>query len=61
MFDTSNYPKEGHPSGIEVGVNKKVIGMFKDECGGEQIIELVGLRAKLCSYQMDKGKHRKKV
>ena len=60
MFDTSNYPKEGHPPGIEVAVNKKVIGMFKDECGGEQIIEFVGLRAKLYSYQMDEGKIEKK-
>ena len=30
-FDTSNYPSD-HPSGIETGINKKVIGMFKDEC-----------------------------
>ena len=27
-FDTSNYAKH-HPSGIPVGLNKKVIGMFK--------------------------------
>lgn len=33
MFDTSNYPKD-HKSDIETGVNKKVIGMFKDEAGG---------------------------
>ena len=32
-FDTSNYPKD-HPSGIEVDVNKKVLGKFKDEAGG---------------------------
>ncbi|XP_048587295.1 uncharacterized protein LOC125570163 [Nematostella vectensis] len=59
MFDTSNFPK-GHPSGIEVGVNKKVIGMFKDEAGGQQITEFVGLRAKLYSYKMDEGKEEKK-
>ena len=58
-FDTSNYP-EDHPSGIEVGVNKKVGGMFKDEAGGQQIIEFVGLRAKLYSYMMDEGKEEKK-
>ena len=52
MFDTSNYPKD-HPSGIEIGSNKKVIGMFKDEAGGKQIAEFVGLRAKLCTYRMD--------
>ena len=38
MFDTSDYPKD-HPSGIETGVNKKVIGMFKDEPGGLVISE----------------------
>jgi len=31
-YDTSDYPKD-HPSGIKSGVNKKVIGMFKDEAG----------------------------
>ena len=35
-FDTSNYP-ENHPSGIKIGVNKKVIGKFKDEAAGKQI------------------------
>ena len=45
-FDTSDYPKD-HPSGIEVGVNKKVIGMFKDEAAGKQITHFLGLRAKL--------------
>jgi hypothetical protein len=50
-FDTSNFPKN-HPSGIEVGVNKKVVGMFKDECGGQILEEFVGLRSKLYSYKM---------
>ena len=44
-FDTSNYPKE-HASGIETGVNKKVIGLMKDEVGGKIITKFVGLRAK---------------
>ena len=51
-FDTSNYPSK-HPSGIEIGVNKKVIGMFKDEAGGEVIAKFVGLRAKNYSYIYD--------
>ena len=40
-FDTSDYP-ENHPSGIKSGVNKKVIGKFKDEIAGKQITHFVG-------------------
>ena len=58
-FDTSDYPK-GHPSGIPTGVNKKVLGMFKDEAAGKIIKEFVGLRAKLYSYKMDEGKENKR-
>ena len=52
LFDTSNYPKD-HASNIPTGVNKKVIGMFKDECGGKQISEFVGLRPKLYAFHVD--------
>ena len=58
-FDTSNFPKD-HPSGIQVGVNKKVVGMFKDEAGGKIIEEFVGLRSKLYSYKMYEGWEEKK-
>ena len=58
-FDTSDYI-EGHPSGIPTGVNKKVLGMFKDEAAGKIIKEFVGLRAKLYSYKMDEGKENKR-
>ena len=58
-FDTSNYPKD-HPSGIPTGVNKKIIRMFKDEASGLQVVEFVGLRAKLYAYLMDQGKKSKK-
>ena len=58
-FDTSNYPKD-HPSGILTGVNKKVIGMFKDEASGKQIAEFVGLRAKLYSYRVEEEYEEKK-
>ena len=55
-FDTSGYPED---LPIKVGVNKKVIGMFKDEAGGKQIEEFVGLRAKLYSYTMAGEDHKK--
>ena len=51
-FDTSDYPSD-HPSGIITGVNKKVIGMFKDEASGKQITHFVGLRPKLYSYKVE--------
>ena len=54
-FDTSDYP-EVHPSGILTGVNKKVIGMFKDEVGGKQITHFVGLRPKLYSFKIEEDK-----
>ena len=34
--------------------------MFKDEAGGKQIVEFVGLRAKLYSYKMLNGYEDKK-
>ena len=58
-FDTSNFPKD-HPSGIEADRNKKVVGMFKDEAGGEIIEEFVGLRAKLYSYRISGKEDHKK-
>ena len=51
-FDTSDYPPN-HKSGIQTGVNKKVIGMFKDEVAGRQITHFVGLRPKLYSYKVE--------
>ena len=59
MFDTSDYPPN-HPSGIPSGVNKKVLGMFKDEAGGKVIDEFVGLWAKSYSYKMSEGEESKK-
>ena len=47
-FDTSRYcPNQPFP----VGLNKKVIGLMKDELGGKIMTEFVALRPKLCSYK----------
>ena len=59
-FNTSDYPSN-HPSGIKTGLNSKVLGMFKDEAGGKQFVEFVGLRAKLYSYKMLDGSEDKNV
>ena len=58
-FDTSDYPPN-HESGILTGVNKKVIGMFKDEVAGRQITHFVGLRPKLYSFKVEGEKANKK-
>ena len=50
-FDTSAY--QADHKGIKLRVNKKVIGMMKDETAGRVIREFVGLRSKLYSYLMD--------
>ena len=46
-FDTSNYTFD-RP--FSTGINKKVIGLMKDDIGGDIITEFVALRPKVCSY-----------
>ena len=58
-FDTSDYP-DNHKSGIPTGVNKNVLGVFKDEAAGKCIKEFVGLRAKLYSFKMFEGEENKR-
>ena len=49
-FDTSAYGN--HPI-IDKKINKKVIGLMKDETSGKEVTEFVGLRAKLYAYKTD--------
>ena len=48
LYDTSAYSKD-HPAGLE-RVNKKVIGMMKDEMKGRVINEYGGRCAKTCIF-----------
>ena len=62
-FDTSNYI---YDRPLPIGVNKKLIGLMKDELGGDIITEFVALRRKAYSYitndfiEMKKAKGTKK-
>ena len=51
-FDSSNY-SEDDKKPLPRGMNKKVIGLFKDELGGKIIKEFVALRPKTYSYLTD--------
>ena len=57
-FDTSNY-QVTRP--LPIGKNKKVIGLMKDELGGEIITEFIALRPKTYSYLTDNNKIDKKA
>ena len=56
-FDTSGYCPD-RP--LPVGLNKKVIGLMKDELGGKIMTEFVALRPKLYSYKVLDGSEDKK-
>ena len=57
-FDTSNYEAK-RP--LPIGKNKKIIGLMKDELGGEIITEFIALRPKTYSYLTDNDKIDKKA
>ena len=59
-FDTSNYDKNDKRP-LQIGVNKKVIGMFKDELGGKIMKEFCALRAKTYTYLMEDDSENKKA
>ena len=55
-FDTSGYlPNRPLP----IGLNKKVIGLMKDELGGEIMEEFVILRPKMYSYRTSERESKK--
>ena len=55
-FDTSGYV-DNRP--LPVGKNKKVIGLMKDELGGEIMREFVSLRPKMYSYRVGNAEQKK--
>ena len=55
-FDTSAH-RSDRPQ--VTGLNKKVIGLMKDEMGGDIIEEFVSLRPKLYSYRVGSKEHKK--
>ena len=53
-FDTSNYDKNDNRP-LFIGINKKIIGMCKDELGGKIMTEFCTLRAKAYAYLTEDG------
>ena len=59
-FDTSNYDeKDKRP--LPIGINKKVIGMFKDDLGGKIMKAFCALRAKAYAYITEDGSVHKRA
>ena len=59
-FDTSNYDKNDKRP-LKIGINKKVIRMFKDVLGGKIMKEFRAPRAKTYSYLKDADSEEKKA
>ena len=57
-FDTSNYI---HDRPLPIGINKKVLGLMKDELGGGIITEFAALIPKAYSYKTEDNVELKKV
>ena len=60
-FDTSDFPSD-HPKVLDGTIkrmNKKVLGMMKDETFGMPIVDFVGLKAKCYSFILEESGKRK--
>ena len=53
-FNTSGYSKKDAKP-LPIGLNKKVVGLMKDELGGKIMTEFVALRPKLYAYRKLNG------
>ena len=58
-FDTSDYNE--NDDRITTGINKKIIGKFKDELKGKVMTEFITLASKVYAYLDDNNKEHKKV
>ena len=59
-FDTADY-NEDDKRPLPTDKNKKNIGFFKDELGGQILIKFAALRAKTYAYLMDEDSEKKKA
>ena len=59
-FDTSGYASDRRRP-LKIGLNKKVIGLMKDELGGAIMTDFIVLRPKLYSYKVLDGVENKSV
>ena len=59
-FDTSNYDQYNKRP-LLIGMNKKVIGLFKDKLGGKIMKKIFALRSRTYAYLIDDDNKKKKT